>query len=502
MIRFRLRLLIAVCLVWLTTMTGIAQTATPTPVVPDFVILYSMELASVEIFRSNFVLTPPATAFERITLTVTQPGWSASGEAIEIDLNSIARVTEPFTDFTHLWTVDPANPPTLFRDLTFTWSFTLADLSTESISSTVIYADPRTAWIIDENPEGPVKFAVPEGSLNPVALRTPVQTAYNLLNTNTGQTAQLAVITFDPSIPINPCEADNTTLAPISQQAVPCNPNRIEQVYTANGYIPLQVSFGSLSATQDTIIRLLFDTLYPAVWSEATIPAWFRYGLREFYTSRLKLDLLAISQNSVRVNRAITDMSIVPQDDRLAAWEAQSYGMVLYIAEKIGVQPLFQLARDLGNGENLVDLYQLETGQPLSSLIPTWSNWIYTAAADAAYQYNPYLPTTPTPIPSLTRTPTLTLTLTPTLTLTITPSVTGILSPTPSDTPTATLIPTLTVTPRPAGSILIPTAAPAVSEEGQTNDQLSIILVAGLLIIGLVVIAIVYFRRSSKRSND
>lgn len=504
MTRFRLRLLIVSCLLWLTTLSGSAQTANPTPGStadrPDFIILYSMELASVEVFYSRFVLTPPASAFERVALTVTQPGWSASGEAIEVDLNAIASITEPFTDFTYLWTVDPANPPDLFRDLTFTWSFTQTGGTTEVVRSTVTYADPRTNWVLDQNPEGPVKFAIPEGRFNPASLRAPVQMGYDLLNANTGQSAQLAVITFDNRLPINPCDSANKTLAPLSQQPVPCNPRRIEQVYTSNGYVPLQTGFGSFAEAQDGIIRLLFDTMYTNLWAEVQIPAWFRYGLREFYTQRLKLDLLAISQDSVRVNRAITDMSSVPQDNRLAAWQAQSYGMVLYIAEQIGVQPLFDLARDLANGGNLADLYQNKTRMPLSSLIPAWSNWIYTAAAESAYQYNPYLPITPTPVPSLTRTPTLTLTPTPTLTLTPSPTVTGVLSPTPSDTPTATLIPTLTVTPRPAGSLIIATAEPQTAQSAVIDGRTALIL-AGLVLVGVILIGgVLYFTRP-KRPN-
>ncbi|HEX2619629.1 MAG TPA: hypothetical protein VHL11_05770, partial [Phototrophicaceae bacterium] len=104
------RLLLISLTFLLTVETGAAQEATeitstpvltPTATLPAFVLTSSLELASVEVFRSNFILNPPASDFQRVTLTLNQEGWTGSGEPIEVDLSQVASVVSPFTEFTY-----------------------------------------------------------------------------------------------------------------------------------------------------------------------------------------------------------------------------------------------------------------------------------------------------------------------------------------------------------------------------------------------------------------
>ncbi|MBC8099726.1 MAG: hypothetical protein H7Y11_09815, partial [Armatimonadetes bacterium] len=95
------------------TALPIATTPASPPVdSADVMIIAETELASVQVFRAKFVLNLPLSAFERITLSVSQTGWAGS-DTTTVDVGAIATITEGYTEFVHLWTVDPANPPRL-----------------------------------------------------------------------------------------------------------------------------------------------------------------------------------------------------------------------------------------------------------------------------------------------------------------------------------------------------------------------------------------------------
>ncbi|MBC8100342.1 MAG: hypothetical protein H7Y11_12935, partial [Armatimonadetes bacterium] len=412
-----------------------------------------------------------------------------------------------------LWTVDPANPPRLFENLTFAWVFELESGSSDQYSSTVLYADPRTAWQTDFDTAQLVQLAIPGGRFTPSTLAEPIERVRALIRANTDaaanvETNTLRIVSFDAILPADPCRADGTLLAPQSGQAVPCDASAIAEVYVANDYQLIQTDAGGYNQVQDAVAGQLFDALYSALWADDEIPDWFRYGLRRFYAPGVNGAELDTARRYLRTNRAISDLTITPDVALLPMWQAQSYSTVLYMAEQLGVPGLFALARDLATGDSLPTLYESATGQSLASITPAWSNWVFTQAAQNAHQYTPYLPPTRTPTLTLTRTPTITRTPSPTLTLTLTPSVTGVLSSTPSDTPTITPTFTLSVTPRPAGSLNTPTPAPVmivpppsevVSQDPTllTVDPLPFLAV--LVVIGVIGIAAILWLTRPKK---
>lgn len=470
---------------------------TAEPTTSDLFLSTSIELVSLDTLYSQFVMRPPADDFAQVTLTIAQAGWE--GQTVEVDLADQAQVTEPFTDFTHLWNVNPNNPPSLFQDITITWSFQLTNGQQEEFVLTTIYADPRVEWRVDENPEGNVRLALPAGRFAPMALREPLAQVYDLMSENTDQQASVGVVVFDQTVPIDPCLQDAEGNSVIAEAQIPCDLDDLNAIYEANGYAPVQVTNASFTEVQDAVTQSLFEALYTPLWQGRNVPEWFRYGLAQFYKPREKFDLLEKSRQSVRLNRATADMSIVPQDaDRLSIWQAQSYGMVQYMAEQIGVRALFELAREVSTEQSIEALYEAAAEQSFDALIPAWGNWIFTDSAELAYQYTPYLPTTLTPAPSPTRTPTLTPSLSPTITPTFTLTVTVGITPTafPTDLPTNT--PTPTVTPRSLSSLFTPTPAPIVTPTSG-GDNTPIIVGGGLIAIGVVgLIAVLLFARPRK----
>lgn len=456
---------------------------------PDSEIIFDseVELASVQTIRSFFRLRLPASDFEQVALTIAQGGWGE--ETVEVDLGEVAEITEPEVVFEYLWNIDPESPPTLFEEIRVSWAFTLSSGEQEEVPSTVVYADPRTEWLTETIDT--VTIAIPSNRFDPQVIRESLQEVYELMSDNTGQTASVAVTVFDQTIPENPCiqnaERDSIVMTE-SNAEVPCDIDIIRQIYAANGYTPVQVLTGSAGEVQDVVTEVLFDSLY----TEQNAPEWFLYGLKQFYTPTEKLNFLQTSRQSVRINRPIANVSVVPDDPaRLLIWQAQSYGMVQYMAEQIGVEALFQLAE----AESIEEAYESETGQSIAGLITAWGNWVFTSAAERAYQYTPYLPPTATITPSLTRT--LTLTPTATLTFTLTPTITDTVGFTPSPFPTDTITPTrtYTVTPRALASLFTPTSEP-VTPLTISADNPSTLIGVGLIGVGVVgLIALLIFWR-------
>ncbi len=285
---------------------------------------------------------------------------------------------------------------------------------------------------------------------------------------------------------------------------LPCDAAKSQTLHAASGYTIVQVDYLTYNAALEAVSRALLDRLYAPLWGEATVPDWFRYGLGVFYAPTDKSVYLDEVQRAARTGGLLLDYAQPPADPiKRAIWQAQSYGLVLYMAEQIGVDGLFDLAASLGT-RTLESAYRAAADAPLAGVFPAWRDWIFSQAARTAYTFNPYLDVTPTPTATLSPTPfpsTPTRTFTPTFTPSITPTVTGVLSPTarPSDTPSATLTPTFT--PRAAGNFTLNpnTAAPQSAAPDMT---VPLLIGAGIVLVIALALGARLVRRGRKKPEQ
>ncbi len=254
-------------------------------------------------------------------------------------------------------------------------------------------------------------------------------------------------------------------------------------------------------SAEDYVVGALVREAYAPLWEGKAPPEWFVDGLAEFYAPSPKNVLLPPVQQAARDGTllSLSEMETA-QAQPSALWRAQSFGMILYIADTIGFPGLFDLARvDAGD-------FDAAYGQamPISpdALIPAWQQWIFSRNAEAVYGLTPYQPPTPTPsvtpTPSDTPLPSATPTASPTLTLTPsttpTPSNTprgyvGTYTPPPTVTPSPTDTPApATITPLPPGSLptITPTPTPLEAAVAQPTVQAGAITFL-VLLLGLLV---------------
>jgi hypothetical protein len=322
-------------------------------------------------------------------------------------------------------------------------------------------------------------------------LMTDLQPVYASLAQNTGQDLSLNLLVYTDAFPPGCTQNDeNQPVArgPVSGIEIPCDESLANVIFRASGYELLQSMSSNLNQIEIVVTAAMVARFYEIAWQGKAVPDWFQVGLKQFYAPNLKSSLYPTLMRMARNN------GLLPLDGSGSAnndlWQTQNYGLVLYIADQIGVPSLFRLANV--DADTFAAAYQAAMGKPLSTLLNDWERWIFTDRAVAAFSFTAYQAATATPTATRTLSPTPTATATSTVTPTFTPTVTGVLSATPSPTrtPTRTLTPEpATRTPRPAGSLNTPTPVPTQAVN-PISGLSSPVTALGILTIGLVLIAV------------
>jgi hypothetical protein len=427
---------------------------------------------------------------------------------IPIDLNLATVVGGDNPQIEYFWTFPQNNPPLLFRDIAFKWQFSATNNQMARIEDKFIFRDARVNWLRDVEVEDRIRLTLPNtvpDNATPIYSRSGIEQfradlkqVAGLLASNLGSIPDFSLLIYSGSLkPVCDRNAQSEPIAvgPTSKREVACDPAVAESILAGSGYSLLQSPSAGLARIQTTVVDTITQQSYAERWAGKNVPEWFQAGLGLFYAPALKSELGVPLVGAARTGSLlrVDEMGDVPvEGQNQDLWQAQSYGMVLYIASQIGTDGLFQLANDVGEAVSFDSAYQTAMGKSLDVLISDFSRWLFTDSALTVFSFTPYQPVTPTPTPSRTATPTLTLTATATPTLTPTATVTGVLSRTPVPTLTLTRTPTAappTNTPRPAGSLNSPTPTPVppITPESQNTLALGVLLFLG----GLVLVAII-----------
>lgn len=299
--------------------------------------------------------------------------------------------------------------------------------------------------------------------------------------------------------------------APVRPAAYPCSRALYEQAYAAAGMQLIQRPNASYGELRDQLVASMARRMYRAVWDGARVPPWFEFGLAALYRVRpdgpaLLREVLPRTPTDTLLELA--DLVAEPplDDPSRDLWEAQSYLMVLYLADSYGLDAVLDMARAIPEYANgFSDALPAMTGRSQADLFAMWRDqWVFSEAAQQAVRWTPYDPTTPTPTATYTPSHTPTITLTPTATFT--PTNTPTRTPTPLVTPVIlpTLTPTLalspTRTPLPPGALPTFTPVPVVEDTSDGSDDTVTTVIIGVLVaviagLGLLVIGLMLRRR-------
>ncbi len=488
---------------------GLVRAQDDLPQVDGYVRGHSTEVLFPMAVRFRATFSQSVDLLREVKLRIEPVGEAAIDVVLDLE-EDVLNGSELFTEYDYVWELPSDIQLPLFSrgNVVFEWQAVDTVGRTARVRDALDFRDDRVNWQVDEDPAGNINLFVAADGPDPQLIRQGAQFAYDLVTTNAGRSEPVNVIVYDPAIDLSVCQVvqDEDTnverLVTVSQSdglAVTCDPSRAATIFANSDFIVLQATGTSLSAAQNVLIDWVVRHFYEPFWRDDSVPVWFQSGLVNFYQPQNKSRLLLPVQTAARTDRLLTlaAMNMERSDD---LWTAQSYAMVLYIADLIGVPALF----DLAVADSFTSAYEQATGQALAALLPNLRRWIFTDSATSAYGYTPYQPETATPTPSRTLTtfpPTATHTPTASSTPTFTPSVTGELSPTPSLTPTPTRTTTPlppSVTPRPASSLFTPTPIPTLTVLDNPVSRLGIVTV---LLIILAILGLIYVLLG-RRNND
>lgn len=417
----------------------------------------------------------------------------ASGLDLTRDINP-AKDTQFLNDkeglVNYVWEFRPEEAPEPFTVLRYEWEITLAGGVKDRASGQVLFQDTlRTApaavttW---GQTSPPVRLYAHNSQLALNLLAPIVTNAYELARRITQTTLTPKIVIYDPDVTF--CQ--RATVQGVATTYIesrffggtrrPCNPTAAEAIYARYGFTLVRRPNLALNTLQDRLIQTIVGGVYDPFWAKAAVPAWFRDGLIALHGPNPNSAALGIVQERARAGRLLALPDLITPPETLSAadrrvYAAQSYLLVLYIADRYGAEAPFALAAGLADmGDFTAALRGLAQITP-EALYADWTAWIMTEAAERAVRWTPYLATTPTPTATPTITPTRTATAPP---VTRTPAPTITLPAFPTVTPPAT------PTPLPPGSLQRPTPVPTPTPNtGACPSAVWVLLPAALIAV-------------------
>ena len=400
-----------------------------------------------------------------LDLTISYRGF----DPVEISIDpATITITDAGGVFRYHWEVPQEEPPQLFSRVRYTWDIVTTAGESYTITDDIDFTDQRVNWVEGNDPQSQVNIYHAFNQLDVNDVRNGIRATYNLLYVNADDKPLLNLLVYPENVPIA-CNTDDED-EPIIRvrredgfEEIECDVALANRIYQQSDFIVLNQT--SVDEIQQLIINLLVQDYYLSQWDEVSVPVWFLSGLQQFYDPRSDVSALTLAQQKARSDEllSMTELSRISDQEQALA-TAQSIGLVLYLADTIGVEELFEFADSIAEYESFAEAYEDNVGSSLDLLIISWRDWLFRSSSQQDYEYNPYLPDTPTP--------TATATATNTPTATFTPSRTPVVTNTPR--PTATPIPpTPSITPLPAQSFSVqptdspPTPIPVEEPEAQ-----------------------------------
>lgn len=460
----------------------------------------SVEVAFPQAIRFGLDLTVTAAEVDAIELRVT------AGDAAELIFNVSPQAAamvfeEPEARFRFDWIFTVEQSPHWYDTIFYEWSYTLLDGRTGNYTGEFLFSDPRETWVNTEDPNGNYRVIAPRRAIR---AGLDFSMIYDQYRRNTSTSPRLDWVIYpsdlDPGCIRTVTEEDEEVFTAVGSQTaftLPCVPESLDWVM--QGWELLRLT---LAVPADQVVsRWLVDGFYETVWRGKNVPDWFTEGLSLFYTPSNKAVFLSITRENVRTRRLLSAQAMRVRENS-QEWQAQSYGMIAYMVDHVGMIGVFQLANLIASTADFSMAYRQLMGQDVETLIPLYERWVFSREAELAFGVTPYQPPSPTPSPTFTSPPTLTLTPSPTFTYTPTPTITGVLTrtvaPTITPQPSSTQRPA-TVTPRPPGSLQTPTPIP-IAQTPSALDQPTVRIASFVVLaILLVVLLVLLIRSGGKR---
>lgn len=437
-------------------------------------------------FRATFAINRQS--FESAALSLYQANGFERTISVNLDENLIGEGLD-FVEVQIDQALNTANVPRLFEPLSYRWELITTNGKTYTIAQEYLPVPPNTIGEWQQAGDSPITFYWYNPSLGIDILRGNLLTVYTLLQSQTGLDKTFQFIIFDSDYRFCDTKLDEETGQEISitrgSDTYSCSRESVQALLQQIDLRFIQRADAAFDTLEAQLMHEIVTEFYGSYWT-VTVPAWFEEGLALLYRPYPGLRELVVAQQAdtrgalIGLPQLQTPLRSGATPEQQDIWKAQSYLLLLYLADTYGAETPFKLALSLDRAESFDAAFEEITGTTLEDMYRSWRIWLQSRQAERAATWNPYLQTTPTVTPTATitlippsRTPTntSTFTLTPTST-----SLTGRDRPTVFVAPTTspTTAPTASNTPLPPGSLptVVPTATPPVPVDDDSGGGL------------------------------
>lgn len=462
----------------------------------DVVVQHDVEIVFPAAIRFELTLDVAPDEITRVLFMLDQAGTQLVSQPVGIDpdLEELPLV------LTVDWPLQASDPPELFSEMMYAWEVLLEDDTAQTVEDTFLFQPGEGSWRVSG--DAPLTFAVADSSLNLTGAREAVLPTYALMAEKTGAEPEFRWIVQsrgDTYCPVVEGD-DEPTISPENDPDTTyvCDESAAQQILAASGYSVLYRSRAGMLAFQDDVVNAMFASFYGEYWDGRQVQPWFSAGLRRLYQGDPQTFALRQVQEASRVDSLYSAVQLGrgPSDEDLFdLWSAQTYTLVLYLADQFGADAPFALAETVTE-QGFNNAFESVTGMEWATYLVEWERWLFTDSALRAADWTVYLAETPTPAPSATPVPPLpTNTVRPssgseTPTPSATPLNRGVITAQPTFTATSDILPTATNTPRPPGSLDSVNDAPSTTHgasgaTGPCPASLPVLVLPGLAVIGI-----------------
>lgn len=374
--------------------------------------------------------------------------------------------------FTYVWEFTPEEAPMPFTPLRFEWQVH----SAEGISvaeGEFIFQDTVRSAPQPVNRWQSVGTALQLYSHNATLLldllHQNASRVFDLVAQQTNVAPSQRILIYDPDVTFCLRDLSDAEAPPYVESRTiggtrrPCDPSAALAIYQRYGFTLLRRQSLALNELQDRLTELIVNRAYAILWENAPpIPEWFKAGLVRLYNTTPNSPALGIALERLRTNRPLLSLAELSRSPEalsaaeLRLWQAQSYLLTLYMADRVGAQAPFAFARALATAEDFESAFRRFFNAEPAAFYAEWQTWLRSERAQRAVRWTPYLDNTPTPTATATITPTRTPPP-PRASPTPLPTIT------PARFPTLTPFVTATFTALPPGALRPPTPIPAPS---------------------------------------
>lgn len=303
---------------------------------------------------------------------------------------------------------DLDNAPRPFERLDYEWRVTTAagaNDQTDNLENWILFQPDGVTWQQTATDELTLHWHLDH--LAAEEMRAELLPVSRLIDDHTGDVADLDFAiygaTFDiciPSLDANTGEEVESVLVYPGRPEYPCSVNDIANYYASHDIALIQPDDPGFDNIQQAIIAELVRETYASQWVGRGVPAWFASGLSQLYRPNGNAAALNTVRNAEGQNFLLPParlQSALPSDadayeQRL--WEAQSYTLVLYLADNFGADAPFDLATAFPEAESFEAAVENITGMSLAENFRVWRQWLRTESAASAATWHPYLTTT------------------------------------------------------------------------------------------------------------